>query len=167
MTKLRFGIISEVFPAKGTARVSFPADKIVSGELPILTPRSKNDKQADTFDINEQVVCLMDEHSEDGVILGAIFSSVDQPEGAGVDIWVRKFQGGTMIKHDRSNNKLTINLSASGSLEITGDLKVIGKIEASDNIESTSGDVKAASISLKLHTHPGVQPGSGSTGTPV
>ncbi|WP_252354112.1 Gp138 family membrane-puncturing spike protein [Acetobacter sp. P5B1] len=31
---------------------------------------------------------------------------------------------------------------------------------------TTSGDVKAAGISLTQHTHPGVQPGSGATGTP-
>jgi phage baseplate assembly protein gpV len=37
---------------------------------------------------------------------------------------------------------------------------------ASGTVNVTGGDVVADGISLKTHTHGGVQPGSGSTGAP-
>ena len=46
-----------------------------------------------------------------------------------------------------------------------GNLDVDGSITATGDIAAT-GDVTAGSISLKNHTHPGVQTGSGNTGPP-
>ena len=48
----------------------------------------------------------------------------------------------------------TMEVKASNGVSITGDVAVAGKITATKNIESSSGDVKAGSVSLKQHTHP-------------
>lgn len=47
---------------------------------------------------------------------------------------------------------------------IQGDVSITGDLLVNGNITVTGGDVVADSISLKNHTHPGVQPGGDSTG---
>lgn len=59
-----------------------------------------------------------------------------------------------------------VKIKTAGTVEIdAGVVKVGCDLSVSGNI-SASGDVKAANISLTNHTHPGVQPGSGTTGSP-
>lgn len=41
----------------------------------------------------------------------------------------------------------------SGKLDITGDVTITGKLTTTGDIESTEGDVKAGTVSLKEHTH--------------
>ena len=71
---LRFGNITEIDVSKCYARVKFLDDGIVSAPLQIVVMGALSTKFFHIFDINEQVACLMDENSEDGVILGAVFS---------------------------------------------------------------------------------------------
>ena len=72
---LRFGVISQINASKVEARVRFEDDDSTSFWLPILKTKTLKDKFYSMLDIGEQVVCLMDENSEDGVILGAIYSA--------------------------------------------------------------------------------------------
>lgn len=65
------------------------------------------------------------------------------------------------------NGDTTIN----GNLSVNGDTEVDGKVAATKEITTDTEvkamiDVKAATISLLTHTHPGVTPGNGTTGTP-
>lgn len=58
-----------------------------------------------------------------------------------------------------------------GDVNMTGNLNIIGNITTTGNISATGTitgtvDVIGGGISLKNHTHGGVQPGSGSTGAP-
>ena len=69
---LRFGIVSQIDPINVQARVSFEDDESTSFWLPIIQTKTLKDKFYAMPDIGEQVACLMDENSEDGVILGAI-----------------------------------------------------------------------------------------------
>ena len=66
---LRFGIVTQIDPINVLARVSFGDDDSTSFWLPIMQTKTLKDKFYIMPDINEQVVCLMDENSEDGVIL--------------------------------------------------------------------------------------------------
>lgn len=77
---LRFGIVSQINPISVQARVKFGDDKSTSFWLPILQTKTMKDKFYAMPDIGEQVVCLMDENSEDGVVLGSIYSTEDTPE---------------------------------------------------------------------------------------
>ena len=74
---LRFGIVSQIDPINVQARVSFEDDESTSFWLPVLQTKTLKDKFYAMPDIGEQVACLMDENSEDGVILGAIYSAED------------------------------------------------------------------------------------------
>lgn len=133
---LKFGIISEV--KKGYARVTFDENGIVSALLPILQRRTKDDKSFETFDLNEHVVCLMDERNEYGTIIGAIYSKKDlEPTGAGNDTFIREFSDGTVIKYNRAdpthqyeitNGDLTFKMSRTGGFEISRGTDSVKKV---------------------------------------
>jgi phage baseplate assembly protein V len=211
---LRFGKISDIDPDKCYARVRFTDDEIVSDWLQIVVLGAISNQFFHIFDINEQVACLMDENSEDGVIIGAVFNDKTTPSNGGKDIVRVSFSDESFIEYNRSSHEYTIdikgkiNISAESEINITSESEVkinalnatitattLAKIEApaiqlngavavsggltvggtitapeggpiSGNIEVT-GDVKAGTVSLKTHIHPGVQTGSGSTGTPT
>jgi len=74
---LKFGIVTNINPALAQARVQFADDDILSFWLPILQQKTQKDKFYAIPDIGEHVACLMDENSEEGVILGAIYSALD------------------------------------------------------------------------------------------
>lgn len=76
---LRFGIVSQINSVLAQARVNFGDDDSTSFWLPILQTKTLKDKFYSIPDVGEQVACLMDENSEDGVILGAIYSTEDVP----------------------------------------------------------------------------------------
>lgn len=68
---------------------------------------------------------------------------------------------------DTPEAEVTGNLTVGGSIDATGNMSSSGSIEATGDITSTAGDVVATTISLQTHVHPGVQPGGGTTSTPI
>ena len=72
---LKFGFVTESKP--GFAKVEFPEEDLISAFLPVIVQQSRDNKAAHTLDINTHVCCVMDKHSENGVILGAIYSERD------------------------------------------------------------------------------------------
>lgn len=80
------------------------------------------------------------------------------------------FEDGAILAYDPDAHKLEVVLPAGATVSIvapggvtldcdvriTGDLLVDGKADVSD-------DVKAGTVSLQHHKHPGVQPGSGTS----
>jgi phage baseplate assembly protein V len=184
---LKYGLIKEIDANKGLVKVSFDDDEIVSGWLPVLKQGTKSNKYFHIFDSGEHVACMMDEHCENGVVLGAIYSKDETPGSVkGADIAGVVFSDGTVVKYDRSSHKLTIQtdgnveitaekLKVTGDLEVTGDVDVTGGITASGDLE-TNGDIKAPlgdvsagplGVSLLLHKHIGVTTGPGVSGTPI
>lgn len=180
---LKYGLIKEIDANKGLVKVSFDDDEIVSGWLPVLKQGTKSNKYFHIFDSGEHVACMMDEHCENGVVLGAIYSKDETPGSVkGADIAGVVFSDGTVVKYDRSSHKMTIQV-ASGNVEIeatkmklTGDLEVTGKIKATSDIETTQGNVKAPlgnvtagplNIGLTTHKHSGVTTGPGVTAIPI
>lgn len=178
---LRYGTISEVKPEKGLARVRFEEDDIVSGWLQITQPNTLGDKAYRSLKVNEHVACLMDTHAENGVIIGAIYNKQDTPAYTGEKCGV-KFEDGTEIIYDKAEGSYLIKLNSGkliietpsdveltcAKLKVTGDVEVTGKIDASSDITSET-EVTAGPLAIKLttHKHIGVQPGPGTTGTPV
>lgn len=133
---LRFGNITEVDPAKGYARVTFTDDGIVSDWLQVLTIGAIKDSFSHTFSINEQVACLMDENSEEGVILGALNNDKTPPNGAGDGIFRVKFEDDSVIEYNKNTNKYT--------LDINGEVSI--KSSSVVNIESVTANVNASAI---------------------
>lgn len=111
---LRFGIISEVDPEKGKARVKFLEDDLVSAWLPVTQPKTQDDKYFYSPSINEQVWCLMDERLENGVIGGAIYSREDTPpDEAGRKKAGVKFSDGTLIEYDKDARRVKVKIDAT------------------------------------------------------
>lgn len=68
---------------------------------------------------------------------------------------------------DSPDTTCTGNLTVQKLITGTGGMEISGGDGASvDGSLTTTGDVKAGTISLQNHTHTGVEPGSGSTGKP-
>ena len=133
---LRFGNITEVDPQKGYARVTFTDDGIVSDWLQFVVLGAIKDSFSHTFSINEQVACLMDENSEQGVILGAIFNDKTSPKGAGNGIYRVQFEDGTEIQYDKNSKEY--DLDVKGKINIKSSSEV--------NIEAVNVNVKATAI---------------------
>lgn len=138
---LRYGNITEIDPQSGFARVTFTDDGIVSDWLQIVTRGAISDKDSFTFAINEQVACLMDEHSEDGVILGALFNSKSK-SNVGDGISKILYSDGSFVQYNKNSNEYTIdvkgkiNILASENIEINSVSKVDIKSAAEISIEA-------------------------------
>lgn len=121
---LKFGLISDIDPSKGLARVNFDDDGIVSAWLPIIFPKAMADSFIWLPDINEHVACLMDAHAENGVIIGSVYSAATAPNGGNKDKFRATFSDGTVIEYDRAAHKLTANVQGSVDVEATGNAKL-------------------------------------------
>lgn len=125
---IRVGTVSSVNAAAGSVRVAFVAqDDMVTYELPVITRGSKNNKDYWLPDVDEQVLCLFLPNTSgrgvcDGFVLGTFYSSVDAPVENSGDVHAVKYGDGTIIKHDRSTGKLTIN--ATGDIDIIAGGKI-------------------------------------------
>jgi phage baseplate assembly protein gpV len=104
---LRLGIVNDQDPSLGRLRVTFSEfDQMLSYWLPIVVPKTQNDKAYWLPDIGEQVVCLMDERDEAGVVLGAIYSQADATPVQSTDKFHLGFKDGTAVEYDRAAHVL-------------------------------------------------------------
>ena len=143
---LRYGRINEVDENAGKARVLFD-DEIVSDWLPVLVPKAATDSYFFAPEVGEQVACLMDAQSENGVILGAMYNAKTKPVEAGKGIASVVFADGTKVAYNAAKRELTIkaeNVKIDGLLLVTGDVKAGYTIDGAPN------------VSLLTHLHPGV-----------
>ena len=116
---LRFGNICDVDASRAYCRVEFDEDGITSAFLPILVAGALENKYFSMPAINEQVVCLMDENCEQGVILGALYSQADKPTGfAEGDSGVIYSDGGKFTY----NGKYTLSNAVESLASILSDL---------------------------------------------
>ena len=77
-TVLRLGIVKDQDVSPCRLRVAFSElDQMLSYWLPVVVPKTQDDKAYWLPDIGEQVVCLMDARDEAGVVVGAIYSQSD------------------------------------------------------------------------------------------
>jgi len=135
---LRFGTITEIDVAKMYARVTFMDDGIVSAPLQILTMGAKENKFFHIFDINEQVACMMDDESVEGVILGAIFNNKTNPDGGNKDVVRVKFSDNSSIEYNRATHEYNIDIK--GKINIKSDSEV--------NIETETANVTATTVAV-------------------
>jgi len=157
---IRFGNITEIDATKGRARVHFEEDDLVSDWLPMTVKSSKANKHESWYDVGDFVACMMDQHTEDGVIVGAIYDDNNTPPIGNKDVEAKTFSDGTVIKYDRSSSTLTIECVGEVTVqctnatvqadqvtidtptaEFTGDVSVQGELSA--NGLTSSGGVQA------------------------
>lgn len=157
---LRFGIVSQINPTLAQARVSFGDDESTSFWLPILQTKTLKDKFYSIPDIGEQVACLMDENSEDGVILGAIYSSVDVPVVTSEKQISLNLENNSLINIDKETNTLTItfeNINLNGNINHTGMLINTDGITSKADITDKTSSMQAMRDAYNPHTHIGNQ----------
>ena len=107
------GIISEVYPERHSARVTFE-DKadLVSAELPIVTSWASGNKCYALPDVGETVICLFatnDGTSGEGWIIGSRFHDKSKPNAKSQDITRIDFKDGTSFEYNRKSHAMKID----------------------------------------------------------
>ncbi len=162
---IRFGTIAEVDLAAGRCVVD-------TGDVQTANVRWQEVRAGDTRTwspptVGEQVVLLCPGGEIDGAIaLRGVHQDAFPPAGNSLRELIQ-FKDGAVLAYDPEAHVLdvtlpeggTVNIIATGGVNIIGDVTVQGKIDA-------TGDVKAGSVSLQQHKHTGVDPGAGLTGKP-
>lgn len=146
---LRFGKISDIDPEKCYARVKFTDDEIVSDWLQIIVLGAISNQFFHIFDINEQVACLMDENSEEGVIIGAVFNNNTQPSVSSKDIVRVSFSDDSFIEYDRASHEYTIDVKGKINIKSEGETSIDAQVVSVDaesvSIQATNVDITAMS----------------------
>ena len=88
--------------------------------LPLVVPKTQNDKAYWLPDVGEQVVCLMDERDEAGVVLGAIYSQADGTPVQSPDKFHLGFKDGAAMEYDRSAHVLALNFQDTTAIKYDG-----------------------------------------------
>lgn len=157
---LRFGIVSQINPVLAQARVNFGDDDSTSFWLPILQTKTLKDKFYSIPDVGEQVACLMDENSEDGVILGAIYSSEDTPVITSEKQISLNLENNALINIDKETNTLTItfqNINLNGNINHSGMLINTDGITSQADITDKKSSMQTMRDIYNPHTHTGNQ----------
>ena len=157
---LRFGIVSQIDPINVQARVSFEDDESTSYWLLILQTKTLKDKFYAMPDIGEQVACLMDENSEDGVILGAIYSAEDVSTTQSEKQLSVNLEDGSYINADKENQTLTVAFSKMkliGNIEHEGTFTNTAGIKSNADITDKTSSMQAMRDVYNSHTHTGNQ----------
>lgn len=138
------GIISDIDEATVRVRVTLPeCDNLKSNWLPILHRNSQDNKDYWLPDPGEQVEVLLDSNGEDGVVLGAVYSTVDTPPLASRDKRYVQFSDGAAFEYDRKLHQLTIN----GGIE-----KIVIEVKDSTSLTSPLVEVNAQRVCVTSDT---------------
>ena len=165
----KFGTVSAVDAKTCRVRVRLPDyDNLRTAWLPVLQAKTLRDKHYHLPDLGEHVVVLLDGRGEDGVVLGAVYSSADAPPVASGDKHHVRFDDGAEMEYDRVSHQLTVKggiqkvvvevgadilLKAGAKVtvdvpetEVTGNLLVKGKLTYQGGMAGSGGSGAAAAI---------------------
>lgn len=166
---LKYGTVSAVDEATGKVRVRLPDnDNMRTKWLPVLTRKSKDDKDYWMPDLWEQVAVLLDARGEDGIVLGSVFSDEDGVPVISREKWRKQFKDGASFEYDRVEHRLTVTggiqhvvievgadvfvkagtkvtVDAPDS-EFTGNVTVNGQLTYKGGMTGSGGSGAAASI---------------------
>jgi phage baseplate assembly protein gpV len=155
----RFGLVASFDPAAYAAKVLLQPENVLTGWLPIVSAWvGAGWGLATPLTPGDQVLVLAQEgDAEQGVVVGAVWSSVDQPMAApSGELWLQHKTGSFLKLH----NDGTIALQAP-VVNITGNLVVTGDISDQNGAHSTLAALRDAYDS---HTH--LDPQGGTTDLP-
>jgi phage baseplate assembly protein V len=142
MSAFRIGIVAAQDAAHCRVRVTFPdRDQMQSWWLLVVVPKTQNDKAYYLPDIGEQVVCLMDEYDEDGAVLGAVYSSVDQaPAGLTADNLHWRASDGAVFDYNRASHALSVNAPSGATIAVAASGATI-TIDATGNVSIATANL--------------------------
>lgn len=157
---LRFGTVTAINPLTAKAKVQVAEDNMVSFWLPILQQKTNKDRFYSIVDAGEEVACLMDENSEDGVVLGAIYTGLNEVPAQSEKQHIIKFEDGSFIEFNKETQNLTISVK---TLNIIADIINNGTFQNTDGITSDAdiSDEKSSMQAMRDvyngHSHIGNQ----------
>jgi uncharacterized protein involved in type VI secretion and phage assembly len=155
----RFGLVSSFDPSAYAARVMIQPENVLSGWLPVLSAWvGAGWGMAAPLTPGAQVLVIAQEgDAEQGVIVGAVWSAVDQPLPAPAgELWLQHQSGSFLKLHSDG----TIALQAA-VVNVTGNLVVSGDIADQNGAHGTLAALRNAH---DAHTH--AVPQGGVTGLP-
>ncbi|ECI5744484.1 phage baseplate assembly protein V [Salmonella enterica subsp. enterica] len=113
------GTVSDIDEKNVRVRVRLPGkNNLRTWWLDVLQHNTQNNKDYWLPDIGEQVRLLLDEHAEDGVVLGSTYNAQDRPVIADRDKRRTDFADGAFVEYDRKNSAMTLG-GAIRTLTIT------------------------------------------------
>lgn len=183
---IRLGKIKTVNPSQPIPTVTVDLVDMVTDEIRFITTRSGKDKTWDPPSIGEEVIVFSPCGELGlGIAIGGFYNDANPAPSADPNLKLRMFEDGCVISYDIATHHLSAilpgggkaTLTADGGVTVNGDTTINGNLQVNGNqtVTGTSlakgsltceGDVTASGISLKTHTHPGVQTGGGNTGGP-
>ena len=175
---IRIGQVSSVDPENGTCRVAFDdmmdgdGNPFVSGPLMVMYQRTVNRQDFSLPEIGEHVrVTFLPNGETVGFVDGSYYTAGNLPKEGATGIYRTRYADGTIIEYDLNTNTALVKSNYAVVVDCkTANVKAdVITIEGNVNITgdvTVNGDVVAVGISLKTHTHGGVQVGGGSTGGP-
>ena len=115
------GVVIERDATTMKVRVLFAdRDGLVSDWLSVLQQKTKGDRSVWLPDLDSQVVCLMDEHYDAGIVLGCVYSDEDPPPVTDPDVFHQEFSDGTVIQYNRSSHILHVDVKGAVTFDVTG-----------------------------------------------
>jgi phage baseplate assembly protein V len=142
---MKIGVVTGCEPASCRVRVRLDDhDDVVSYWLPVMQGKTLRDKQYWMPDIDEHVVCLMDEHNEFGVVLGAIYSAPDPVPVASQDKYHVRFDDSATVEYDRKEHVLSVYTPGRITVRADGDIFVDSgadiRVRAAGDVDAEAGD---------------------------
>ena len=155
----RFGLVSSFDPGAYAARVLIQPENVLSGWLPVLSSwvGAGWGISAPIMPGTQVLVISQEGDSEQGVIIGAVWSIVDTPmQTPAGELWLQHQSGSSLKFH----NDGTIALNAT-QVNITGNLVVTGDIS---DLNNSHGPISNFRKAYDSHVHP--DPQGGNSGLP-
>jgi phage baseplate assembly protein V len=119
--KWKYGIVTEIDPDKMMVRCQLPdMGNIITPWLLLAVSNSLQNKDYYLPDVGEQLVILLDENSETGCAIGAVYSTKDTPAISNLNKRRVDFEDGTSIEYDRETHVLEIKVDGDITIEATG-----------------------------------------------
>lgn len=140
----QFGTVSSVDAKTCRVRVRLPnCDNVRTLWLPVMQWKTLRDKHYHLPDVGEHVVVLLDGRGEDGVVLGAIYSSADAPPVASGDKHHARFSDGAQIEYDRATGEMAVKGVKRVVVEAETEILLVGKVVVQGNV-SVAGSIDAS-----------------------
>lgn len=168
----RLGTIAELDLTAARCRVK--TGDLLSDWIPWFVPRVGTTIEWSAPAVGEQGMLICPDGDTIGaVFLRGVYSDSFAAPDSGEHVHLVRFPDGTEIRYDDEAHALTATLASGGTAEITADggvtvnadVVINGDVQVNGTL-TASEDVIADGISLKTHTHGGVETGGGSTGEP-
>lgn len=116
---LKFGVVTEADPANCRVRVQYDDNEgVASYWLAVVQRKTLGDRDYHMPEAGEHVACHVDEHTEEGVVLGAIYSAADPAPADSADKRHVAFKDGAVFEYDRNAHRLIVSLP-DGQARIT------------------------------------------------